>query len=102
MYWAALVVEIEADNGTVGFAVSTGGEPGAWIVERHLSRFLIGANVTDIERMWDQMYLSTLFYGRKGLVVNAISCVDLACGICSASFARSRSITSSVERSERN
>jgi len=24
------------------------------------------------------MYLSTLFYGRKGLVVNAISCVDLA------------------------
>ena len=74
----ALVVEIEADNGTVGFAVSTGGEPGAWIVERHLSRFLIGANVTDIERMWDQMYLSTVFYGRKGLVVNAISCVDLA------------------------
>lgn len=74
----SLVVEIEADNGTVGFAVSTGGEPGAWIVERHLSRFLIGANATDIEQIWDQMYLSTLFYGRKGLVLNAISCVDLA------------------------
>jgi L-rhamnonate dehydratase len=73
-----LVVEIEADNGVVGFAVATGGEPAAWIVERHLSRFLIGANVTDVERIWDQMYLSTLFYGRKGLVLNAISCVDLA------------------------
>jgi L-rhamnonate dehydratase len=73
-----LVVEIEADNGVVGFAVSTGGEPAAWIVERHLSRFLVGANATDVERIWDQMYLSTLFYGRKGLVLNAISCVDLA------------------------
>ena len=73
-----LVVEIEADNGVVGFAVSTGGEPAAWIVERHLSRFLLGANAEDIELIWDQMYLSTLFYGRKGVVLNAISCVDLA------------------------
>ncbi len=73
-----LVVEIEADNGIVGFAVTTGGEPAAWIVENHLARFLDGAQVGEIERIWDQMYLSTLFYGRKGLVLNAISCVDLA------------------------
>ena len=73
-----LVVEIEADNGVTGFAVSTGGEPAAWIVQRHLSRFLIGADPSDIERIWDQMYLATIFYGRKGLVLNAISCVDLA------------------------
>ena len=73
-----LVVEIEADNGVTGFAVSTGGEPAAWIVQHHLSRFLIGADPSDIERIWDQMYLSTIFYGRKGLVLNAISCVDLA------------------------
>jgi L-rhamnonate dehydratase len=73
-----LVVELEADDGTVGFAVTTGGEPGAWIVEKHLARFLEGAKVTDIERIWDQMYLSTLYYGRKGLVVNVISGVDLA------------------------
>jgi L-rhamnonate dehydratase len=73
-----LIVEIEANDGTTGFAVTTGGEPGAWIVEQHLSRFLKGAAITDIERIWDQMYLSTLYYGRKGLVVNAISGVDLA------------------------
>jgi L-rhamnonate dehydratase len=73
-----LVVEIEADDGTIGFAVTTGGEPGAWIVEKHLSRFVEGAKITDIERIWDQMYFSTLYYGRKGLVVNAISGVDLA------------------------
>ncbi|WP_457972287.1 L-rhamnonate dehydratase [Arthrobacter sp. D1-17] len=73
-----LVVEVEADDGTVGFAVTTAGELGAYIVEKHLARFVEGARVTDIEKIWDQMYRSTLFYGRKGVVLNAISAVDLA------------------------
>lgn len=73
-----LVVEIEADDGTVGFAVTTGGEPAAYIVERHLARFLEGRDPAEYEKIWDQMYFSTLYYGRKGLVVNAISGVDLA------------------------
>jgi len=73
-----LVVEIEASDGTVGFAVTTGGEIGAFIVERHLARFLEGQRVTDIEKMWDQMYYATLYYGRKGVVLNTISGVDLA------------------------
>ncbi len=74
----SLVIEIEADDGSVGFGVTTGGEIGAWIVEKHLSRFVIGKSVTDIELIWDQMYNATLFYGRKGIVVNVISGVDLA------------------------
>jgi L-rhamnonate dehydratase len=73
-----VVVQIEADNGEVGFSVSTGGEPAAWIIENHLARFIEGVDAANIERIWDQMYLSTLFYGRKGLVLNAISGVDLA------------------------
>jgi L-rhamnonate dehydratase len=74
----SLVVEAEADDGTVGFAVTTGGEPAAWIIENHLARFVEGAPAANLERIWDQMYRSTLFYGRKGLVLNAISGVDLA------------------------
>jgi L-rhamnonate dehydratase len=74
----SLVIEVEADDGTVGFAVTTGGEPAAWIVEHHLARFVEGAPVTDLERVWDQMYLATTYYGRRGLVLNAISGVDLA------------------------
>lgn len=73
-----LVVEIEAADGTIGFAVTTGGEPAAFIVERHLARFLEGRDPAAIETMWDQMYFASQFYGRKGLVVNAISGVDLA------------------------
>jgi L-rhamnonate dehydratase len=73
-----LVVELEAENGVTGFAVTTGGEPAAYIVERHLARFLEGARPTDFEKIWDQMYFASQYYGRKGLVVNALSGVDLA------------------------
>ncbi|HXS07065.1 MAG TPA: L-rhamnonate dehydratase [Rhizomicrobium sp.] len=73
-----LVVEVEAEDGTIGIAVTTGGEPAAFIVERHLSRFLEGRDPADIKTIWDQMYFSTQYYGRKGLVVNALSGVDLA------------------------
>ncbi len=73
-----LVVEVEASDGTVGLGVTTAGEIGAFIVEKHLSRFLIGRQVTEIEKIWDQMYFSAQFYGRKGVVVNTISGVDIA------------------------
>ena len=73
-----LVVEIEAADGTIGFAVTTGGEPAAYIVEHHLARFLEGRDPSAVEMIWDQMYFATQYYGRKGLVVNAISGVDLA------------------------
>ena len=73
-----LIVEVEADDGTVGFAPTTAGEIGAFIVEKHLARFVEGRKVTDIEKIWDQMYFSTQYYGRKGVVLNTISGVDLA------------------------
>jgi L-rhamnonate dehydratase len=73
-----LVVEVEASDGTVGFAVTTGGEIGAFIVEKHFARFIEGRAPSDVEVMWDQMYFSSIFYGRKGVVVNALSGVDLA------------------------
>ena len=73
-----LVVEIEASDGTIGFAVTTGGEPAAYIVEKHLARFLEGRDPKNYQLIWDQMYFATQYYGRKGLVLNAISGVDLA------------------------
>ena len=76
--WARWSWRSRPSDGTIGFAVTTGGELGAWIVEKHLARFLEGQPVTDVEKIWDQMYLSTLYYGRKGIVLNTISGVDLA------------------------
>jgi L-rhamnonate dehydratase len=73
-----LVVEVEADDGTCGVGVTIGGNPGAYIVEHHLSRFVEGEDPRNVELMWDQMWRSTINYGRKGLPIQAISAVDLA------------------------
>ena len=73
-----LVVEVEADNGVTGFGITTGGYPAAGLVMNHLDRFIVGQPVENLEQMWDQMYKGSLYYGRKGLVMNAISAIDLA------------------------
>ena len=73
-----IVVEVEDNTGKVGFGISTGGYPAAWLVMNHIDRFIVGQNPSDIEKMWEQMYRGTLYYGRKGIVMNAISAVDLA------------------------
>lgn len=72
------VVEVETVSGVVGMGVSTGGPPACWLVENHLARFVEGQAAQRLELVWDQMWRSTLFYGRKGLALNAISAVDLA------------------------
>jgi L-rhamnonate dehydratase len=74
----AFVVEVETESGVVGMGVSTGGPPAAWLVENHLARFVEGQEPQRLELIWDQLWRSTLFYGRKGLALNAISAVDLA------------------------
>lgn len=73
-----MVVKVEADDGTFGVGVSIGGEPGCYIVEQHLSRFVEGEDPRNVELIWDKMFRATLNYGRKGLPVQAISAVDLA------------------------
>lgn len=73
---SAFAVEIETDKGIKG--IGQGGPGGGPIVEGHLKKLLMGENALDIERLWDIMWRSTMYYGRKGVVINAISGVDLA------------------------
>jgi len=42
------------------------------------SRFIVGEDARNINRIWDELYRSSLAYGRKGLAIMAISAVDLA------------------------
>ena len=74
-----LIVEVEAENGQTGFAVSTAGEMGCFIVENILTVSLrVNASVIS-NWIHDQMLNATLYYsGSGGLVMNTISCVDLA------------------------
>jgi L-rhamnonate dehydratase len=48
------------------------------VIEKHLTKLLLGEDPFDVEKLWDIMWRSTLYYGRKGLVVHAISAVDIA------------------------
>ena len=74
----SLVVEIETENGHRGVASGTGGVPACWLIKHHYSRFLVGEDARNINRIWDQLYRASLPYGRKGLPIMAISAVDLA------------------------
>lgn len=72
-------IEILTDEGVTGCAVNYGGGPMACLViAQHFSRFLIGEDPFNIEKLWDQMYRSTLPYGLGGVTAMAISGVDLA------------------------
>jgi hypothetical protein len=41
-------VELEASDGTKGFATGFGGPPACWLVKEHFERFLIGAGKSSI------------------------------------------------------
>ncbi|MEK7404587.1 MAG: enolase C-terminal domain-like protein [Acidobacteriota bacterium] len=69
-------VEISTDKGPTGYG--SGGTGGGLIVEKHLTKLLVGEDPFDVERLWDIMWRSTMHYGRMGVTVNAISGVDLA------------------------
>ena len=77
-----VVVEVELNDGTVGLGCSIGGEPACYIIEKHLNRFVVGQDPRNVELIWDQMWRATMPYGRKGVVVQAISAVDLAIWDC--------------------
>lgn len=74
----SLVVEIETEGGAVGVATGFGGEPAGWLILNHFARFLKGTDARAINKIWDQLYRSSMPYGRTGLPVAAISVVDLA------------------------
>jgi L-rhamnonate dehydratase len=73
-----VIVEVEDEAGRVGVGISGCGVPGAYLIEHHFKRFLLNERPQDTERLWDQMYRSSLHYGRKGLPIMAISAIDLA------------------------
>jgi L-rhamnonate dehydratase len=74
----SFLVEVETESGQVGVCTGFGGTPACFVIEKHFRRFLIGADVRDTSRLWDQMFRASLPYGRKGLALAALSCVDLA------------------------
>jgi len=75
----AVLVRITTDEGLHGLgSAGVGSGAAAYVLENHLKPILLGQNPFDVELLWESMYRSTLNYGRKGLVTEAISAADIA------------------------
>jgi L-rhamnonate dehydratase len=75
----AVVVRIHTDEGISGIGtVGAGSGAAAYVLREHLKPLIVGQNPFNVEILWETMFRSTLNYGRKGLVLEAISAVDIA------------------------
>ena len=75
---SAIIAVIKTDQGITGFGMGAGGSAAVEIIDGHLSHLLLDANPLNVEQLWDQMYTSGIFYGRRGLFVMALSALDNA------------------------
>jgi L-rhamnonate dehydratase len=74
----AILVRIRTDQGLTGYGMGGGGGAACYIIENHLRSLLVGVNPLNVEVIWDQLFSSTSFYGRRGVAIQAISGIDLA------------------------
>src|SRR6266478_871922 len=74
-----LLVEIETDEGIVGIGeAGLGGGATATVIEKDLAPMLLGRDPLLIEGLWQMMFARTRQYGRRGVVMQAISGIDIA------------------------
>ena len=75
----SLLVEIETDERVIGIGeAGVGGGVTQDVIKRVLEPMLIGEDPFLIEGLWQKMFARTRQYGRRGVVMNAISGIDIA------------------------
>src|SRR5262245_5789120 len=74
------IVEIDTDAGIQGLGNVGGGKGNLAqpIIEAQFECHFLGQSPFDIELLWEQMFRASQFYGRKGVVIEVISGIDLA------------------------
>lgn len=73
-----ILVAVDTDVGITGYGVGGGGAAGIDLVRRILRDVVLDGDPRQAMALTRRMYRQTLPYGRKGLVIMAISGVDLA------------------------
>jgi len=75
----SLLVEIETDERIIGIGeAGVGGGATSGVIERVLRPMLIGEDPLLMEGLWQKMFARTRQFGRRGIVMNAISGIDIA------------------------
>jgi L-alanine-DL-glutamate epimerase-like enolase superfamily enzyme len=73
-----VVVELEDADGLVGVGTAGFGNPAAVELLHQLEPLVTGCAPSEVGRVWETMYRATLNVGRRGVVLHAISAVDVA------------------------
>src|SRR5262249_49528731 len=82
-----LLVRVHTDAGLIGLGeADTSPEVGrsvilapvSHLIARGLREVLIGEDPFDVNRLWRSMYRASLYYGRQGAALQALSAVDIA------------------------
>jgi L-alanine-DL-glutamate epimerase-like enolase superfamily enzyme len=83
----AVVIRVHTDEGITGlgevdaspFVIKAIVEaPKSHLISAGLKALLVGQNPLEPARLWDRMYEGTMFFGRRGATVMAMSGVDIA------------------------
>lgn len=74
-----VIVRVHTDSGIFGLGLVGLGSPASVsVIEHHLAKLVVGSNPFDVELLWEKMYRATIPIGVKGLVLEAISAIDIA------------------------
>jgi len=82
-----IVVKVHTDEGIVGIGETDTNSwatkayihsPGTHNMSLSLERLLLGEDPTQIDALWEKMYVSTAMTGRRGLGICAIGALDIA------------------------
>jgi len=76
---AGVIVQVLTDEEIVGWGETYGPiKAVCTIIETILKPIIIGKDPFDVEVLWEQMYNNTRPYGQKGIIIQAISALDIA------------------------
>ena len=73
----AVVVQVEDVDGRVGLGTAGTGHPACVPAVEQLAGLLVGREPADVELLWETMYRATINVGRRGVVLHAISALDI-------------------------
>ncbi len=74
------LVEVEADDGTVGIGSAGAFHGGAKsFIDTYYADLLLGQDPRRHEYLWQRMYRTTVRFGRSGSAMTALSALDIAC-----------------------